>query len=130
LAPIRAVLESALARRRRTALTLVFSARDESHVIDGERFARWQRREPRFRFIRTRTREAGRPPCGRIPATLGGLVGELDGHDVFVAGPSGFVTTCAAAAEALGAARAHLHTEVFYDEPRSWTGAAPPAARG
>lgn len=95
LAPVRALLESALARRRRTALTLVFSARGEGDVFDHERFADWQRREPRFRFVRTLTREAGRPPHGRIPATLASLVGGLEGH---------------------GTAPAHLHTEAFQDE--------------
>lgn len=113
LAPIRALLESALAERRRTALTLVFSARGEDHVIDRERFAEWQRREPRFRFVRTLTRGAGEPPRGRIPANLASLVGGLEGHDAFVAGASGFVTACAAAAEALGVDPAHLHTEAF-----------------
>jgi CDP-4-dehydro-6-deoxyglucose reductase len=126
LAPIRALLEAALTSRRREALTLVLSARGEVDVIDHERFACWRRRDPRFRFLRSLTREAGPPPHGRIPEMLGDLVDGLHGHDVFVAGASGFVTECAAAAEALGAARAHVHTEVFYDEPRSWAGAAPP----
>lgn len=113
LAPIRALLESALTSRSRTTLTLVFSARGEGHVIDHERFASWQRRAPHFRFIRTLTREAGKPPRGRIPATLASLVGNLEGDDVFIAGAPDFVTACAEAAEALGAERAHLHTEAF-----------------
>lgn len=113
LAPIRALLEAALAAPRRPALTLVFSARGEDHVIDRERFATWQRREPRFRFIRTLTRGAGEPPRGRIPATLASLVGRLEGHDAFVAGAPDFVTACAAAAAALGADPAHLRTEAF-----------------
>jgi CDP-4-dehydro-6-deoxyglucose reductase len=113
LAPIRALLESALVRGTRTALTLVFSARGEGHVVDRELFARWQGRDSRFRFIRTLTRETGRPPRGRIPETLASLVGGLEGHDAFVAGPPGFVTSCAAAAEALGTEPAHLHMEAF-----------------
>lgn len=119
LAPIRALLEAALTPRRREALTLVFSARGEGDVIDRERFARRQLREPGFRFIRTLTRGAGPPPSGRIPGILADLVGGLGGHDVFVAGAPGFVTACAGAAEALGAAPAHVHTEVFYGEPRA-----------
>jgi CDP-4-dehydro-6-deoxyglucose reductase len=113
LAPIRALLEAAVAMPRHPALTLVFSARGEADLIDREDFARLQRREPRFRFIRTLTREAGPPPRGRIPGTLATLVGDLGDHDVFVAGAPGFVTACAAAAEALGTSRARLHTEVF-----------------
>jgi len=129
LAPIRALLEAALAAPRRPALTLIFSARTEADVIDAARFAAWQRREPRFRFLRTLTREDGPPPRGRIPAVLGTLVERLEGHEVFVAGESGFVTACARAAESLGAPRARIHTEVFYDEPVPWSGVAPQAAR-
>lgn len=113
LAPVRALLEEALERGRRTALTLVFSARGEADVIDRARFADWQRHEPRFRFLRTLTREAGPPPRGRIPATLADLVGDLADGDVFIAGASGFVAACAAAAADLGAAGERLHTEAF-----------------
>lgn len=127
LAPILALLEAGLAERRRPALTLVFSARTEADVIDAPRFAAWQRREPRFRFVRTLTREDGAPPRGRIPTVLGEIAPRLDDHDVFVAGAPGFVTACAAASEALGAARARIHTEVFYVEPVPWSGVAPQA---
>jgi len=127
LAPIRALLEAERASPRRRALTLVFSARTHRDLIDADRFAAWQQRDPRFRFLRTLTREAGPPPTGRIPGTLPGLVGRLEDHDVFIAGASGFVTACARAAEALGAPRARIHTEVFYAEPEPWSGAAPQA---
>ena len=113
LAPIRALLEGALAESLHPELTLVFSARREADVIDGQNFARLQRREPRFRFIRTLTGEAGLPPRGRIPATLATLVGDLADHDVFVAGAPDFVIACAGAAEALGTTRARLQIEAF-----------------
>lgn len=113
LAPVRALLEDAPPRR---ALTLVFSARTEADVIDAG-----LGREPRFRFVRTLTRGPGPPPHGRIPGLLADLAGDLSDADVFVAGASGFVTACAAAARALGAARARIRTEVFYAEPEPWT---------
>ena len=119
LAPVRALLEAAPPRR---ALTLVFSARTEADVIDAGAWAARQAREPRFRFVRTLTRGAGPPPHGRIPALLADLAGDLRDADVFIAGASGFVTACAAAAQGLGAARARIRTEVFYGEPEPWTG--------
>lgn len=128
LAPVRALLEADLARPQRPALTLVFSARTEADVIDAPWFARWQRRDPRFRFVRTLTRGAGPPPHGRVPELLPKLAGPLAGHDVFIAGSSGFVAGCVAAAAALGAPRAQIHTEVFYAEPVPWTGAPPSAS--
>ncbi len=127
LAPLRALLEAQFAARSRSALTLVFSARSEADVIDANVWASSSRREPRFRFIRTLTGDGpGAPPRGRIPALLGELgLGDLVATDVFIAGNSGFVGGCVAAARALGAPRAQIYTEVFYGEPEPWTGAEP-----
>jgi CDP-4-dehydro-6-deoxyglucose reductase, E3 len=122
LAPIRALIEAALTSGDRRELTLIFSARTEADVIDRERFERWEAQHERFRFIRTLTRGAGRPPRGRIPALLARLYAELSDRDVFIAGAPGFVLACAAAADALGARRERVHTEVFFVEPQPWTG--------
>ncbi len=128
LAPIRALIEAELERPRRPALTLLFSARTDADVIDGERFAALPGEQPRFRFARTLTRGDGPPPRGRLPGLLPELAGALDEHEVFIAGAPGFVAACAAAAAALGAPRAQIHTEVFYVEPQPWSGAAPEAS--
>jgi CDP-4-dehydro-6-deoxyglucose reductase, E3 len=117
LAPIRALLESALAAGRRRRLTLMFSARSETDVIDRERFCDWQASEPRFRFVRTLTRGPGPPPHGRLPALLPRLCPDLSAYDVFIAGAPGFVRACAIAVDALGAPSARIHTEVFFVEP-------------
>jgi CDP-4-dehydro-6-deoxyglucose reductase, E3 len=124
LAPIRALLEAALRSGTRRSLTLIFSARAAADVIDGPRFEDWQAQHTRFTFIRTLTRGAGPPPRGRIPPLLPGLFADLSGHDVFIAGGPGFVLACAAAADALGARRERVHTEVFYVEPQPWTSTA------
>ena len=114
LAPIRALIDGALLTGARPSLTLVFSARSEADVIDCKRFTRCQSLHPRFRFIRTLTREAGPAPNGRIPAVLPNLYDGLARYDVFVAGAAGFVTACARAAEALHADHARVRTEVFF----------------
>ena len=121
LAPIRALVEAALASGARRELTLIFSARTEADVIDRERLERWEAQHERFRFIRTLTRGPGPPPHGRIPALLPQLYADVADHDVFIAGAPGFVLACAAAADALGARRERLHTEVFFVEPQPWT---------
>lgn len=125
LAPVRALIEGTLAGGARSSLTLVYSARTERDVIDRQRFDDLQARDPRFRFLRTLTRDEGRPPNGRIPALLPKLFRELPHHDVFIAGAPGFALACAAAAEAIGAERARIHTELFYVEPQPWSGTAP-----
>lgn len=130
LAPIRALIEGALSSEEGRALTLIFSARTEADVIDRERFEHWQAQHGLFRFIRTLTRGAGRPPRGRIPALLPELFSDLSGHDLFIAGAPGFVLGCTAAADALGARRERVHTEVFYLEPQPWTAELRPAGGG
>jgi CDP-4-dehydro-6-deoxyglucose reductase, E3 len=117
LAPVRALVEAALSSGADRSLTLIFSARTEADVIDRERFEQWQAQQPRFRFIRTLTRGAGPPPSGRIPAVLPTLYADLSAHDLFIAGAPGFVLACATAADALGARRERVHTEVFFVEP-------------
>ena len=114
LAPIRSLVEAAIAEPSRRSLTVVFSARTEEDVLDRERFARLEASHPNFRFVRTLTRAAGPAPHGRIPLLLPELCGDLAGHEVFVAGAPGFVADCAAAAEAGGAARSDVRTEVFF----------------
>ena len=120
LAPIRALLEAELEAGARRSLTLIFSARTEGDVIDRERFKRWEREHDRFWFIRTLTRGPGFSPRGRIPALLPTMYEDLSGEDVFIAGAPGFVLGCAAAADALGARRERVHTEVFFVEPQPW----------
>ena len=118
LAPMRALVEAALAAGRRRSVTLMFSARTEADVIDGERFVSWEQRHPRFRFVRTLTGTAGRPPTGRLPALLIHLGHDLGDHDVFIAGAPRFVAACAAAAYTLGAAPRRVHTEEFFVDPQ------------
>ncbi len=125
LAPIRSLIEAALSAGARRSLTLIFSARTEGDVIDGERFESWRTGSPHFRFIRTLTRASGAPPHGRIPVLLPTLCEELSDHDVFVAGAPQFVSACARAAEALQACHGRLHTEVFFAEPQLGSGVAP-----
>lgn len=127
LAPIRALLEAELEGGARRSLTLIFSARTEADVVDRARHGRWQAQQPRFRFVRTLTRGAGPPPHGRIPALLATLCEDLSDHDVFIAGAPAFVMACAAAADALGARRECVHTEVFFVEPQPRTRQALPA---
>lgn len=118
LAPVRSLIEAGLSSGARPTSTLIFSARTESDVIDGERFRRWDAERSPFCFIRTLTRGVGPPPHSRIPDLLPVLYGELSAHDIFIAGAPGFVLACAAAVEALGARAGHVYAEVFFVEPQ------------
>ena len=121
LAPIRALIEAALAGAPDRSQTLVFSARTEADELHRERILSWQAAYPSFRYFRTLSRGPGAGPRGRVPEVLPGLCRELGGHEVFIAGAPGFVRACAIAAEALGAAPERLHTEPFFVETSSRT---------
>ena len=130
LAPVRALAEAALRRRPRGPVVLFFSARTQRDLIDDERFQSWQRRHPRFRYLRTLTRADGPPPVGRIPAILGDWFPDLSGWRVYIAGAPGFVTACAAAAHACGARPGRVLTEEFFTDPQPWGSAQSAAATG
>lgn len=121
LAPIRALAEQTATARSLRPFTVLFSARRERDVLDADAFARWARLNPGLWFVRTLTREAGRPPLGRVPGVLPGLVHDLASHEIYVAGAPGFVSACAAAVRALGAVPTRVHTEEFFTDPVPWT---------
>jgi CDP-4-dehydro-6-deoxyglucose reductase len=122
LAPVLALTEAALRRGYPDPVTLLFSARTGDDLYAEGLVAYWQQRYPGFRFVRTITQPAGAdvaPPVGRVPDVLPGLVGDLSGHQVFIAGPPSFVTSCAAAAAGLGVRRERLHVENYFPQPRT-----------
>jgi CDP-4-dehydro-6-deoxyglucose reductase len=125
LAPICALAESLLADDAGRRVTLFFSARTSADTIDHARFQDWTHTYPGFRYLLTLTRDPAAPLHRRIPELLPEALGSLNGWEVFAAGPSGFVTGCAAAARALGAAAPAVHTEEFFADPQPWTGAPP-----
>jgi CDP-4-dehydro-6-deoxyglucose reductase len=128
LAPIRALAEESALSGPVRPFTVVFSARTEADVMDADLFHRWGRRDPGLWFLRTLTRSGGAQPLGRVPALLPTLFRDLSAHEVYIAGAPGFVSACASAARALGAAPARVHTEEFFAEPRPWTAPATAAA--
>lgn len=124
LAPCRALVEDLLARDRGRPVTLLFSGRTVGDVIDGDLFAAWETSHDAFRYAAVCTRAGDDPerrvPGARLPERLAEFVGDLTGWEVFAAGPSGFVTGCAAAAVALGAAPSDIRTEEFFVDPQPW----------
>ena len=127
LAPIRALLEATLAAGTPAAepdlLRPHRGRRDRPRAVQ-----RLGGAAPRVSLPAHPDPRAGPAPHGRIPVLLSDLYRDLPGHDVFIAGAPGFVRDCAIAADALGAFRASVHTEVFFADPQPWT-ANPAEAR-
>lgn len=125
VAPILALLEDTLDSPGSADVHLLCSVRSEDDLLCRDQVQMWQRRYPRFHFMRTLTRSRGQLPLGRLPPLLPALLGSLAQVSSFVAGPEGFVDGCAAAALSLGADPSRLHTEAFFPNPSPW-GPAPP----
>jgi len=118
LAPILSLTEAALRRGFAAPVTLIYSARTLDEVYCRGLMAYWQARYRNFRFLPTLTREhCDGVEHGRVPELLGRLFPDLSGYSVFVAGGTGFVDACVAAARRLGLAAERLHTEGFVPVP-------------
>lgn len=128
LAPARALTETLLEERPDRSVTLFFSARTIADTIDHARLLDLAGTSRDFGYLLTLTRVPDSPEQPHIPELLAGALGGLTGWEVFAAGPPGFVTACAAAAQALGAEPAAVHTEEFFADPQPWTGKPPAVA--
>lgn len=119
LAPLAALAEALLLDDDGGPVALFTSARTEADMIDRDRYLRLAAEHPRLDYHPVLTRPTGRPRGARLPQRLSGLAPPegLVGWDVFVAGPSGFVTAAQRAAVALGAAPEAVHTEEFFADP-------------
>lgn len=120
LAPILALVETELAAELRRHVDILFSARHPTDMYLRDVLRGWEKSYPTFEFRITLTRSAGQALRGRIPDVLPGLFPDLSGYLVFVAGSSGLVDACAAAAMACGAHRYRVRTEAFFTEPQPW----------
>jgi len=129
LAPVRALTETLLTGAHERSVRLVFSARTEADRIDHDRFTRCARRRHRFDYLLALTRDPRAELHEHVPDLLPRICADLTGWSVFAAGPPGFVTGCAAAARALGADPATIHTEEFFTDPQPWT-ELPPMTSG
>jgi CDP-4-dehydro-6-deoxyglucose reductase len=119
LAPILSLAEAALRRSYSEPVTLLFSAATQADLYDAGLMAWWEARHRNFRYRPTLTREQPSDPKmlhGRIPAVLPGLFRDLSRHSLFIAGTPAFVDDCIAAARALGANPALIHTEGYFPQ--------------
>jgi len=117
LAPILSLAEAALRRGFAKPVTLMFSAREAVDLYDRGLMRFWEAKYPNFRYLPTLTRERVDGLLhGRIPQVLGSQFADLSRHSVFVAGTTGFVDDCVAAAKALGAPEPLIHTEGFFEQ--------------
>lgn len=116
MAPIRALVETALKTAPERPATVVFSARTSADVLSRDLFLDWQTANRQFRFVAVLT---GEDRGMRVPDRLPEICPDLADYEVFIAGPPGFIRASASAAEALGAASERIHSEPFFAESRA-----------
>jgi CDP-4-dehydro-6-deoxyglucose reductase len=122
LAPILALAEAALRRGFRKPVMLVVSARTPADVYGIGMLAWWRTKHRNFDFKISLTRENAEGfLSGRLDTVLPSLCPDLSKHTVFAAGSPGFVATCMATAQALGAPDTAIHCEGFFAQQQPTT---------
>lgn len=122
LAPIAAIVETALARGMAQPIHLYFGARAERDIYLEDHFRALAARHANFRFVPALSEPQG--PEQGATARWTGLVGDavaadfadLDGCKVYAAGPPVMVEAVTAAVIRLGARREDVHADAFYTE--------------
>ena len=115
LAPIASLACGALIRGGfKYPATILFSAKDESHVFDRGLFSYLETKFRNFRFNVTYTqKEVEGKSFGRIPDILGEKYPDLSNTSIYIAGSTDFVEACTAKVKELGAKEDLVHIEGF-----------------
>jgi CDP-4-dehydro-6-deoxyglucose reductase, E3 len=118
LAPIASLASGALMRGGfRYPATILFSAKDESHVFDRGLFSYLETKFRNFRFNVTYTKQKVEGKSfGRIPEILLEKYPDLSNTSIYIAGSTDFVDACTAKVKELGAKDELIYTEGFISQ--------------
>ena len=118
LAPIKCIVERALALGFRQPIHFYFGVRDERDLYLEDHFTALAARHPNLTFNPVLSEPSG--PTARRSGFLADAVAAdfqtLDGAKVYLAGPPVMVESCVAAVQRLGARREDCHADAFYTE--------------
>lgn len=116
LAPIKSIVETALAKVMAQPITLYFGVRAERDLYLVAHFEALAARHANFSFIPVLSEETG--PTTRRTGMLANAIGEdlasMDGCKIYTAGPPPMVDAVRALAERLGGRPEDLHADPFY----------------
>lgn len=118
LAPIASLASGALMRGGfKYPATILFSAKDESHVFDQGLFSYLETKFRNFRFNVTYTqKEVEGKSFGRIPEILAEKYPDLSNTSVYIAGSTEFVEACTAKVKELGGKEDLIYVEGFISQ--------------
>lgn len=126
LAPIKAIVESALARGKRQAIHLYFGAGDERDVYLTDHFAALAARHDNFRFVPVLSapRASTQRRTGLVHEAVAADIEALDGAKAYLAGPPAMVEAAMALLIGrLGLPPGDVHADAFYTEADKAAGA-------
>ncbi len=123
LAPIKAIVEQALARGMEQDITLYFGVRAERDLYLEEHFSKLAGAHENLRFIPvlskpipSKTGGASERRTGFLADALNSDFTSLDGAKAYLAGPPIMVETCTEKLAKLGLRRQDVHADAFYTE--------------
>jgi CDP-4-dehydro-6-deoxyglucose reductase/ferredoxin-NAD(P)+ reductase (naphthalene dioxygenase ferredoxin-specific) len=118
LAPIKSIVETALARGMRQDIRFYFGVRDERDLYHETALGALAARHPNFRVTpvlsEPRSRTVRR--TGFVHQVVAGELGEVDGMKAYLAGPPPMVEAASALLAARGVRREDIHADAFYTE--------------
>ena len=115
LAPIRAIVETALSSGMRQPIRLYFGVREERDLYDLDVLSRLAEEHPNFSYQVVTSRSHGtRFRSGRVSAAIAADLARLDGWKGYVAGPPAMVDAVAEAVFAAGLRTDDFHADVFF----------------
>jgi len=118
LAPIKAIVEEALAQGMGQPITLYFGARAERDLYLESHFAALSENHANLTFVPVLS-EPGGPTerrTGYLADALASDFSDLDGAKAYLAGPPVMVETCTDALRKLRVRRQDVHADAFYTE--------------
>ncbi|MDA1098830.1 MAG: 2Fe-2S iron-sulfur cluster-binding protein [Proteobacteria bacterium] len=116
LAPIKSIVETALAKGMAQPITLYFGARAERDLYLVAHFEALAAKYANFSFIPVLSEETGATTrrTGMLADAIGEDLATMDGCKIYAAGPPPLVDAVRALADRLGARPEDLHADPFY----------------
>jgi CDP-4-dehydro-6-deoxyglucose reductase/ferredoxin-NAD(P)+ reductase (naphthalene dioxygenase ferredoxin-specific) len=118
LAPVKSIVERALALGMRQPIQLYFGVRDERDLYLEDHFRALEQQHPNFTFIPVLSQPSGATTrrTGFLADAVQADHSSLDGARAYLCGPPVMVETCMAALTAAGLRRENCHADAFYTE--------------
>lgn len=118
LAPIKSIVETALARGTRQPIHLYFGAREERDLYLEDHFRALAARHANFRFTPVLSQPSGATArrTGFVHEAAAADMADLDGAKAYLAGPPPMVEAATRLFQARGMRREDIHADPFYTE--------------